>query len=108
MGVDWNENFYPKININGIGYPQPFQKYAYDASANKIVTHSYAKSLNILDELNHNNIDDADKGTLLCCRTHFTVKVKSESDIVETSTTENNVISNVVSNVVTGNGNLQV
>jgi hypothetical protein len=106
--VDWNENFYPKININGIGYPQPFQKYAYDASANKIVTHSYAKSLNILDELNHNNIDEADKGTLLCCRTHFTVKVKSESDIVETSTTENNVISNVVSNVVTGNGNLQV
>ena len=106
--VDWNETFYPKINIDGVEYPQPFQKYAYDASANKIVTHSYAKSLNILDELNHNNIDEADKGTLLCCRSHFTVRVKSESDIIETTNNEENIISNVVSNAVTNNGNLQV
>ena len=105
--VDWNETFYPKINVDGVGYPQPFQKYAYDASANKIVTHAYANSLNILDGLNHNNVDEADKGTLLCCRTHFTVRVKSESDLIETTvttTTENNQISNLVSN----NGNLQV
>jgi hypothetical protein len=105
--VDWNETFYPTITHKPDGttngttvdgdtdiYPQPFQKYVYDASGERIVTRGYARKYTgedggvdasgtiLVDSANtrynteaQNIIDPGSSGTLLCCRTHFKVCV---------------------------------
>ena len=112
--VDWNEKFYPGIYQAPDGtpstkkHPQPFQKYAYDSSGERIITLGYAHenqsgvgshdvSNTAIGKLDNNatggkyfensGADRDSSGTLLVCRTHFTVcvedgktTVKSESD----------------------------
>ena len=96
--VDYNQSFYPKIaikpdgsaadTINGTNYTeaQPFQKYVYDLSGERIVTYGYAS---VTTE--ENGVDDTaeSEGALLCCRTHFTVCVTTAGTGTTTTITAN-------------------
>jgi hypothetical protein len=98
--VDWNQTFYPKIAMKEDGttngtakiYPQPFQKYVYDASGERIVTRGYARkhygetggvdpngTIKPVDDdgrfTDTSHIYEESSGTLLCCRSHFKVCV---------------------------------
>jgi len=64
---DWNETFYQKLSS---GAPQPFQKYCYDLSGERIVTAAFAR-----EEAGNSCHANAKDNVLLCCRTHFTVCV---------------------------------
>ena len=92
--VDFDESFYVFNKIDGSYYPQPFQKYAYDASGERIVTLGYAMEYNGVDVSSNavcpeNMSGHTDSlGALLVCRTHFTVCVEANGATV-TSTDAN-------------------
>lgn len=123
--VDWNQAFYPKVSEKPSGtalsnpseaekYPQPFQKYAYDASSNKIVTYGYsnnnsdtaAKADSVGTNVTHNTVHSNNKGVLLCCRTHFNVCIQEDNGSLATTitATSNNW---QASRTITGSGALQ-
>jgi hypothetical protein len=104
--VDYTQEFYPRINKTPTGgdagsniYPQPFLKYVYDNSGERIVTLGYAKattdgSIGTNATGDHSaNQDSLDHGVLLCCRTHFKVTVEADGVSVQMTNPETGVTS---------------
>jgi len=105
--VDYAQEFYQKINKTpsgtdaaaGVLYPQPFLKYVYDESGERIVTLGYAKattdgSIGTNATADHTaNQESQDHGVLLCCRTHFKVTVEADGVSVQMTNPETGVTS---------------
>jgi hypothetical protein len=93
--VDYNQTHYKKISIGGENYPQPFQKYCYDAKSERVVTkahweeydiHSKVTGINVKTNDNAAYVKDSyvnaeNKGVLLVCRTEFEVCVDKDGSL---------------------------